>query len=67
MKELKKSLKEVRDNMCKYCALLSGDRKSLDENTDITIVRHNIYFTIETDDYEVDINYCPMCGRKLGD
>lgn len=51
--------------MCEYCNLLSGDYKRLDEYTNIVMTRHNNYYTIESEECEVNINYCPMCGRKL--
>lgn len=53
--------------MCEYCDLLSGDYKYLnDEVSEISIARHCNTYTLETDNYEeLEINYCPMCGRNL--
>jgi len=53
--------------MCEYCDLLSGDYKYLnDEVSEISIVRHFNTYTLETDNYEeLEINYCPICGRDL--
>lgn len=53
--------------MCKYCKLVSGETKSMNKYENLFISRHcNTYF-IECDDDEIEINYCPMCGRKLGE
>lgn len=58
--------------MCKYCNLVSGELKSLKtENLwNLRIERHNNSYSLIAgdieDDIEIDINYCPMCGRKLG-
>ena len=58
--------------MCKYCNMASGDVRSLKtENLwNLRIERHNksysLIASIIDDDIEIDINYCPMCGRKLG-
>ena len=58
--------------MCRYCDLLSGDVRSLKtENLwNLRIERHNKAYSLIAsdieDDIEIDINYCPMCGRKLG-
>ena len=58
---------------CKYCSLLSGGVSILDEDKDneLRIERHNDTYVITTltdcCDYNVEINYCPMCGRKLND
>lgn len=57
--------------MCKDCNLLSGDRKILEEDgrTEVAIGRVNKDYFISAendDDYiDIDINYCPFCGRKL--
>lgn len=59
--------------MCEYCKLLSGDRKILEEDgkTEVAIGRVNKDYYIEVEnDYDIidiDINYCPFCGRKLGE
>lgn len=61
--------------MCKYCDLVSGDEIDIGDNQNQTlyIERHNNNFSISTHLYnseeedETDINYCPMCGRKLGE
>lgn len=53
--------------MCRYCDLVSGDAIDIGDNKNQTlyIERHNNNFSISTENDEVDINYCPMCGRKL--
>lgn len=57
---------------CKYCNIGSGDARSLKtENLwNLRIERHNNSYSLIAenieDDIEIDINYCPMCGRKLG-
>lgn len=59
--------------MCEYCKLLSGDREILEENgeTEIAIGRVNKDYYIEAgndyDSIDIDINYCPFCGRKLSE
>lgn len=59
--------------MCEYCKLLSGDRKILEEDgkTEVAIGRVNKDYYIEVEnDYDIidiDINYCPFCGRKLSE
>ena len=59
--------------MCEYCNLLSGDRVDIGYARQQTLFmeRHNNTFSITTElehsyeEDEIDINYCPMCGRKL--
>ena len=59
--------------MCEYCKLLSGDRKILEEDgkTEVAIGRVNKDYYIEAgndyDSIDIDINYCPFCGRKLSE
>ena len=59
--------------MCEYCKLLRGDREILEENgeTEIAIGRVNKDYYIEAgndyDSIDIDINYCPFCGRKLSE
>lgn len=59
--------------MCKYCELLIGYREILEEDRDLElkIGRVNKDFYLEADtienNVEVEINYCPFCGRKLGE
>lgn len=59
--------------MCEYCKLLSGDREILEENreTEIAIGRVNKDYYIEAgndyDSIDININYCPFCGRKLSE
>lgn len=57
--------------MCEYCNLLSGDKRILEEDgqTEVSMNRVNKDYYIEAEnDYDIidiDINYCPFCGRKL--
>ena len=60
--------------MCEWCDLVSGDIKDFGEakNDILQIERHcNSYFistsSLIDEDDEREINYCPMCGRKLED
>lgn len=59
--------------MCKYCDLLSGGFSILDEHkeNELRIERHNNTYEITTFsnccNYNAEINYCPICGRKLGE
>lgn len=59
--------------MCEYCNLVSGDEKIIEEGSNISmyIKRHNNTYTLVAshsyENIEKDINYCPMCGRKLGE
>lgn len=58
--------------MCKYCNMASGDISFLKtENLwALRIERHNKSYSLIAgdieDNIEIDINYCPMCGRQLG-
>ena len=57
--------------MCKYCDLKSGDKKRLNSgwDVDLTIERHNDSYMLvaeSSESCEIEINHCPMCGRKLG-
>ena len=67
-----KQLNEI-NGTCEHCKLLSGDREILEENRDLElkIGRVNKDFYLEADtvenNVEVEINYCPFCGRKLGE
>ena len=57
-------------NMCKYCE--NGDSIYYDDldvyiignelNIDLNMNIEDVYIDNE---YEIEINYCPMCGRKL--
>lgn len=57
--------------MCKDCNLLSGDKMILEEDggTEIAIGRVNKDYYIESENdcdiIDIDINYCPFCGRNL--
>lgn len=57
--------------MCKFCNLLSGEMSPLIDEGCLMIERHNNTYSIVAeniqDDDESIINYCPMCGRKLGE
>lgn len=67
-----KQLNEI-NGTCEHCKLLSGDREILEEDRDLElkIGRVNKDFYLEADtvenNVEVEINYCPFCGRKLGE
>ena len=59
---------------CKYCASGGKERKSLMKMSYLVarIYDDNLLVKSYYGDYEVKttflpINYCPMCGRKLGD
>lgn len=60
---------EIKDK-CKYCESNEDDKNI---SLKIKAVENNIELFIEGDsvpyiyDYEVKINYCPMCGRKFGE
>lgn len=57
--------------MCEYCDLVSGDERDFEygKNVNMHIERHcNTYTLVASNAYEYiekEINYCPMCGRKL--
>lgn len=57
--------------MCEQCKLLSGDREILEEDRDLELkigrVNKDFYLEADTIEHNVDveINYCPFCGRKL--
>lgn len=59
--------------MCEQCKLLSGDREILEEDRDLELkigrVNKDFYLEADTIEHNVDvkINYCPFCGRKLGE
>lgn len=56
---------------CEYCDLVSGEEKDIGEakNDILKIERHrNSYYISAIDEVytdEIEIKYCPMCGRKL--
>ena len=58
--------------MCEYCNLLNGDIKNIfDDDEILAIERHNNTFELVVNgtlNYaSININYCPFCGRKLGE
>ena len=59
--------------MCEYCNLVSGETKNIiDDDDDILVMeRHNNTFDLlvngTLDFASTNINYCPFCGRKLGE
>ncbi len=63
--------KKNREDKCIYCDLASGDEKELGNGNQLLIIeRYNDTYSISvTTCYEgsalIEINYCPMCGRKL--
>lgn len=63
--------KKMREKKCEYCDLVSGEEKDLGNGNQLLIMeRHNNTYSISvTTCYEgsalIEINYCPMCGRKL--
>lgn len=64
--ELKATI-ENRKKKCEYCDLVSGEEKDIGslKNYEILIERHNDTYSITAFSDELEINYCPMCGRKL--
>lgn len=53
-------------NGCKYC--MDGDAIALDMcNDGIAIETDGKLHMLSGGDWEVEINYCPICGRKLHD
>lgn len=55
--------------MCEYCNANTLDALAINERNEAVIINQNV----ETGEYFIDglkvnipINYCPMCGRKLG-
>ena len=73
LEEKDQKIIDIQNKICKYCELLSGDREILEEDRDLElkIGRVNKDFYLEADtienNVEVEINYCPFCGRKLGE
>ena len=71
LEEKDQKIIDIQNKICKYCELLSGDREILEEDRDLElkIGRVNKDFYLEADtienNVEVEINYCPECGRKL--
>lgn len=66
--------------MCKYCEIdniTNEAKRNIRKNQRVTIkivrnmLNENLYYLeVDTNSYQkevIDINYCPMCGRKLGD
>ena len=54
--------------MCKFCEeevyLLNDNSMSITIEEDILILR---VYSIKMFSRNLQINYCPMCGKKLGD
>ena len=59
--------KNMREKKCEFCDLVSGEEKDIGElkNDELIIERHNNTYLLNTFSDELEINYCPMCGRKL--
>ena len=66
--------------MCKYCEIDDIEneaKRHIRKNQRVTIkivrnvCREDLYYlSVDTNSYqkeEIDINYCPMCGRRLGE
>lgn len=57
--------------MCKYCEGYEPEVIVSDPYNVLMLKADELYFLSQEgdDDYELSgkINYCPMCGRKLGD
>mgnify|MGYP001623680652 FL=1 len=66
--------------MCKYCEIddiTNEAKRHIRKNQRVTIkivrnvCREDLYYlSVDTNSYqkeEIDINYCPMCGRRLGE
>ena len=51
---------DEEENKCVFC-----DLKEPIYNSVAKIYEDNGKFRISTDECDTDINYCPMCGRKL--
>lgn len=75
-----KDYEKIKRKKCKYCEGDIWDRETLESNNGIeyTIGDKELliaYWTPAFDGYnaecqwesEIPINFCPMCGRKLGD
>lgn len=69
-----KKCKYCDDNECEeiYSDIKLGSKKDCNVGIDIYIQQNNLYVESSADTYEpsyneakVEINYCPMCGRKL--
>ena len=53
---------------CEYCTIDSGTRKVLGydgSNDGIGITYGDGVVAINSDSWEFEINYCPICGRRL--
>ena len=58
--------------MCKYCDGTINDRDCLFDVDDIRIyIGGSSLLFLDSEEYNIDenfeINYCPMCGKKLGE
>lgn len=60
MQEIKKFLEE---NKCKYCRKDNPER-IFELHADFPEYRLTVLGST-FDDYVIDFNFCPMCGRKL--
>lgn len=51
---------------CKYCSVdsirINGDYTDIEINA-----KNHMLYAIGDDLMSIEIKYCPMCGRKLGD
>ena len=68
----KEELEATRNRKCEYCDLVSGEEKYIGEihyARRLFMERHNNMFILNatghSDNDTLEINYCPMCGRKL--
>ena len=66
--------------MCKYCEIddiTNESKRHIRKNQRVTIkivrnmLNENLYYLeVDTNSYQkevIDIKYCPMCGRRLGE
>ena len=71
-------LNNLYNSKCEYCNLLIGKEKVIAENMQETLylLRHNnntyalgtsVALPDIEEEIDIKINYCPMCGRKLGE
>lgn len=76
LQAINKKVEELRMEVekCEYCNLVSGEEKEIKEGcyAGLFLERHNNTYTLiavstnrDIECVEIEINYCPICGRKL--